>query len=66
MKKLYGALCNLHAKFLTKEFFTKREEGAAMAEYALLLALITVGLVVVVNALGTAISGAFTNATNSI
>jgi Flp pilus assembly pilin Flp len=66
MKKLYGALCNLHAKFLTKESFAKKEEGAAMAEYALLLALITVALVIVVGALGTAISGAFTNATNAI
>lgn len=46
--------------------FVKEEEGASAAEYALLLALITVALGAVVGGLGTAISGAVTNATNAI
>jgi pilus assembly protein Flp/PilA len=46
--------------------FVKEEEGASAAEYALLLALITVALGAVVGGLGTAISGAVVNATNAI
>ncbi len=46
--------------------FVKEEEGASAAEYALLLALITVALGAVVGALGGAISGAVVNATNAI
>ena len=42
------------------------EEGASMAEYALLLGLITVALVTVISAFGTKLSGAFTKATSVI
>jgi len=46
--------------------FIKDEEGTSMAEYALLLGLITVAIVTVVTALGTRISGAISNATTAI
>lgn len=46
--------------------FLKDEEGASMAEYALLLALITVALVTVIGPFRQAITGAFTNATRAI
>jgi pilus assembly protein Flp/PilA len=44
----------------------KEEEGASAAEYALLLALITLGIVVADQNLGTAISGALAAATGTI
>ena len=46
--------------------FLKDEEGASMAEYALLLGLITVAIATVVTAFGTRISGVVTNATNAL
>ena len=42
------------------------EEGASMAEYALLLGLITVAIATVVTTFGTRISGVVTNATNAL
>ncbi|HEX5645902.1 MAG TPA: Flp family type IVb pilin [Nitrospira sp.] len=46
--------------------FVKEEEGASAAEYALLLAIITLGIVVAVQLLGTNISAAVTAAANVI
>jgi pilus assembly protein Flp/PilA len=46
--------------------FVKEEKGAAAAEYALFLALITVALAATVGPLGTAISGVVTTATAAI
>ncbi len=46
--------------------FIQEEEGTSMAEYALLLGLITVAIVTVVTALGTRISGAISKATTAI
>jgi pilus assembly protein Flp/PilA len=46
--------------------FLKNEEGATAAEYALLLALITVVLAVTVTGLSTAIGTAMTNAANIV
>ncbi|MDR4469972.1 MAG: Flp family type IVb pilin [Nitrospira sp.] len=46
--------------------FVKEEEGASAAEYALILAIITIGIVVAMQGLGTAITGAITSATNEI
>ena len=46
--------------------FLRDEEGASMAEYALLLGLITVAIATVVTAFGTKLSGTVTNATNAI
>jgi pilus assembly protein Flp/PilA len=46
--------------------FVKEEDGASAAEYALILAIITLGIVVAVQGLGTAITGAVTNAANTI
>ena len=46
--------------------FISDEEGASMAEYALLLGLITVALVTVITAFGTKLSGAFTKAESVI
>ena len=44
----------------------KDESGASAAEYALLLAIVGVGIVVAVTALGTSISGAMTRASTAI
>ena len=44
--------------------FLKDEEGASMAEYALLLGLITVAIATIVTAFGTKIGTVITNATN--
>ena len=46
--------------------FLKSEEGASMAEYALLLGLITVALATVITTFGTKISGTITSATNAM
>jgi Flp pilus assembly pilin Flp len=46
--------------------FLRKEEGASAAEYALLISLITLGLVVAVQNLGNAISGALAAATGVI
>ena len=43
--------------------FLRDEEGASMAEYALLLGLITVAIATVITAFGTKIAGVVTNAT---
>ena len=44
--------------------FLKDEEGASMAEYALLLGLITVAIATVVTAFGSKLGTVVTNATN--
>jgi Flp pilus assembly pilin Flp len=49
-----------------RKLMTKKEEGASLAEYALLLTLITVALVGIVAAFGTKIGAVITNATNSL
>jgi pilus assembly protein Flp/PilA len=46
--------------------FMKEEEGATAAEYALLLALITVALIATVKGLSNAIGGAMTAAAGAI
>jgi Flp pilus assembly pilin Flp len=56
------------AKFITavKKFVTKKEEGASMAEYALLLTLITVALVGLITALSGQIGTVIGNATAAL
>ena len=49
-----------------RKFLTGREEGASLAEYGLLIALIAVVCVAAVTLLGTKVSTALTNAANSI
>lgn len=49
-----------------RKFLTGKEEGASMAEYALLLALITVALVLVIGLLGNAISNVFSDTASVI
>ena len=49
---------------ITLRSFILDEKAASMAEYALLLGLITVAIATVVTAFGTKISGVFSNATN--
>ena len=44
--------------------FLRAEEGASMAEYALLLGLITVAIATVITAFGTKLGTVVTNATN--
>ena len=46
--------------------FISDEEGASMAEYALLLGLIVVALVTAISAFGTKIQGAFDKTTSVI
>ena len=46
--------------------FGKEEEGASAAEYALILAIITIGIVFAMQQLGGAITGAIGAATNEI
>ena len=56
MKKMFhGVLCNLNAKL-----FAKKEEGATMVEYGLLVALIAVASVAILTTLGTDLSALFT------
>jgi pilus assembly protein Flp/PilA len=54
MKKIYGALCNLNSRL-----FTRKEEGATMVEYGLLVALIAVASVAILTTLGTDLSALF-------
>jgi pilus assembly protein Flp/PilA len=46
--------------------FLKDESGASAAEYALILAIVGIGIVVAARGLQTAISGAMTHAANTI
>lgn len=46
--------------------FLRDESGASAAEYALILAIVGVGIVVAAGTLGTAISGAMTTAAGNI
>jgi pilus assembly protein Flp/PilA len=55
-------------KFLEKIWFniTYREKGATAVEYALIVALIAVAIIVTVTALGGGMKTAFQNITNAI
>jgi pilus assembly protein Flp/PilA len=46
--------------------FLRNEEGATMVEYALLVALIAVVVIVAVKSIGTSANGVLTNAANNI
>ena len=46
--------------------FLKDESGASAAEYALILAIVGIGIVAAAKGLATAISGAMTNAATTI
>jgi pilus assembly protein Flp/PilA len=61
MKKLYRALCNLPSRLLQK-----KEEGATMVEYGLLVALIACACIVAVTALGTDLSAMFTSVAGKV
>jgi pilus assembly protein Flp/PilA len=52
-------------KFVAK-YITRKEEGATLAEYGLLLALIAVACIVAITALGARISAMFTALSTSI
>jgi pilus assembly protein Flp/PilA len=52
-------------KFVRK-FITRQEEGATLAEYGLLLALIAVVCIAAITALGTKISSMFASVAGSI
>ena len=49
-----------------RDFFTEKEEGATLAEYGLLLALIAVVCIAAITLLGTKISDMFTTVAGSI
>jgi len=51
---------------ISKSLFSKKEEGASLAEYGLLLALIAVVCIAAITLLGTAISNMFTSLAGSI
>ena len=54
-------------KLVTKmQTLGSRDEGATAVEYALLVSLIAVAIIVAVKALGTSVSGIFTNVKNSL
>ncbi len=66
MKQVVAAAARLRdlaqVKFLgVKAFLTRREEGASLVEYALLIALIALACVLALNALSGGISGLFNN-----
>lgn len=46
--------------------FVREEEGASLAEYALLLGVITVALITVITTFRTSIANIFTNTTNTL
>ena len=48
------------------QYFIKDEEGASMAEYALLLGLLTVAVAVVITTLGNRVSTAISKAVTAI
>jgi pilus assembly protein Flp/PilA len=50
----------------TLKAFVRGEEGASLAEYGLLLALIAVVCIAAINVLGTAISSMFSNTSGTI
>jgi pilus assembly protein Flp/PilA len=54
------------AKKFVAKYLTRKEEGATLAEYGLLLALIAVVCIVAITALGTQISTMFVNLAGSI
>jgi pilus assembly protein Flp/PilA len=54
------------AKHFVGKYLTRKEEGATLAEYGLLLALIAVACIVAITALGGQISAMFTALSTSI
>jgi pilus assembly protein Flp/PilA len=54
------------ARKFVRKFITRQEEGATLAEYALLLALIAVVCLAAVTALGTQISTMFNSIAGSV
>jgi len=51
---------------VAKSLFTRKEEGATMVEYGLMVALIAVVCIAAVTALGLAVRGTFTGITGSL
>ncbi|MBI1914720.1 MAG: Flp family type IVb pilin [Planctomycetes bacterium] len=54
------------AKKFVRKFITRQEEGATLAEYGLLLALIAVICIAAITVLGTKISSMFSSVAGSI
>jgi pilus assembly protein Flp/PilA len=54
------------ARKFYRKYITREEEGATLAEYGLLLALIAVACLAAITALGTRISAMFTALSSSI
>jgi pilus assembly protein Flp/PilA len=54
------------ARKFVRKFITRQEEGATLAEYGLLLALIAVVCIAAITALGTQISSMFASVAGSI
>jgi pilus assembly protein Flp/PilA len=58
--------CLIAAKKIVNKFLSQKEEGASLAEYGLLLALIAVACIAAITALGTQIKTMFDNLSSSI
>ena len=52
--------------FAVRNFFARREEGASLVEYALLVALIALACIAAIGLLGNNISNAFNNIGNTV
>jgi len=68
MKKFFNAftMATIRARLAVRKFFSRKEEGASLAEYGLLLALIAVVCIAAITVLGTKISTMFTTLAGSI
>ncbi len=68
MKTLYNAvsLAQIRLTNSVRRFLTRKEEGASLAEYGLLLALIAVVCLAAIKVLGTQISTMFSTLSASI
>ena len=49
-----------------RNFFAKKEEGASIVEYGLLVALIALGCIVALGAMGDSLSGLFTGISTTV
>ena len=54
------------ARKFVRKFITRQEEGATLAEYGLLLALIAVACMTAISTLGSSIKAMFTTIANTI
>jgi pilus assembly protein Flp/PilA len=68
MKKILNVvtLARIRTGLVVRKILSRKEEGATLAEYGLLLALIAVVCIAAITLLGSKISSMFTNVSSSI